>query len=172
MRFALLSVKHAVNVQLVTQGHTKVTACPKRNALSPMALFGTQVRYHLAFLPSAVVTWSGTNVVISAMIIIAVLESTVICPCVQKSANRDVNAHLIHIQIVLDFVFPLVTKLSVQWSKNVQIIKFGICAETAARTFIAVRTKNVFLHHALPDAILVVNVPVECTQVRGISIYV
>ena len=166
MRFVLTSVKHAVNVQEVTQGHIKVTACPKRNALSPMALFGTQVRYHLAFLPSAVVTWSGTNVVISAMIIIAVLESTVICPCVQKSANRDVNAHLIHIQIVLDFVFPLVTKLSVPWFKNVQITKFGMTVETAVVTFSAVQTKIVFLHLVPLGVILVVNVPVECTQVR------
>ena len=56
MRFALLSVKHAVNVQEVTQDHTKVTAYLKRNVLLPMALFGIQVLYHLAFLPSAVVT--------------------------------------------------------------------------------------------------------------------
>ena len=112
------------------------------------------------------------NVAMSAMISIVVLVSNATCLFAQKSVRQDANVLLEHMKIDLDSVFQLVTKLSVQWSKNVQTIKFGICAETAARTFIAVRTKNVFLHHALPDAILVVNVPVECTQVRGISIYV
>ena len=41
---ALMPVKHDVNVKEVTRGHIKVTVCPKRNALSLMALFGTQVQ--------------------------------------------------------------------------------------------------------------------------------
>ena len=54
---------------------------------------------------------------------------------------------------------------------NVQIIKFGMNAETAVKTFSAVRTKNVFLRPALLDAILVVNAQVECTQVQTTLIY-
>ena len=54
---------------------------------------------------------------------------------------------------------------------NVQIIKFGMTAETAVKTFSAVRTKNVFLHPALLDVILVVNVPAECTRAQTTLIY-
>ena len=112
------------------------------------------------------------NVAMSAMISIAALVSNAICPFVQKSVRQDVNVLLELMKIDLDSVFPLVTKLSVQWSKNAPTTKFGIIVATNVATFIAVQRKNVFLHHVLRDAILVVNVPVECTQVRGISIYV
>ena len=105
------------------------------------------------------------------MITIVVLESTVICRCARKSANLDVNVQLIHIQIVSDSVFPLVTKLSVPWFKNVQIIKFGMTAETAVVTFSAVQTKIVFLHLVPLGVILVVNVQVECTPVQTTLIY-
>ena len=112
------------------------------------------------------------NVVIGVMIFIAVLVSNVICQCVPKSVRQDVNVHLEHMKIDLDSVFRLVTRLSVQSSKNAQTIKFGIVVATNVATFIAVQKKNVSLHLVPRDATLVVNVLVECTQVHGISIYV
>jgi len=112
------------------------------------------------------------NVAMNVMISIVALVSNVICPFVQKSVNQDVNVLLVHIKIDLGSVFPLVMKRFVPLSKNAQTTKFGICVAIAVKISFAVRMKNVFLHPVLPDAILVVNVLMECTQVRGILICV
>ena len=108
----------------------------------------------------------------SVMIFIVVLVPNATCHFVRKSVSQDANVLLERMKIDLGSVFLLVTKLFVQSSKNAQTTKFGIAVAIAVRTFTAVRTKNVTHHPAPPDAILDVNAPVECTQVRGILIYV
>ena len=57
----------------------------------------------------------------SVMIFIVVLVPIAKCHFAQQSVRQDVNAPPEHIKIDLDSVFPLVTRLSVQWSKNAPV---------------------------------------------------